>query len=255
MRRILIGTAICLLAVLLTAVGARADNCATTTLNNILGTTCMIGDKTFQFFTNGGITGIASSAIVFTPVTTNALSPGFTLSSASGGPISVTAGPNGAQSMINANINYTVSLTNGSASLLGSTFTLSNAAVTLTGTTNDNGISDITNFLGALSGASVEAFIQCAIPAGPTGCNTSTGPTSVSGTGTFATPVASASGQAGFEVLASGGGTTSASFTNATYLFNEAPVTAPEPSALFLLGTGLCSLGFLRRKTPQATEK
>jgi hypothetical protein len=191
MRRISIVIGVCLVAVLSTAVGARADNCGTTTLNNILGTTCTIGDKTFQFATNGGLSGITANQIEFTPDTTNPLSPGFTLSLASGGPISVTAGPN-QQNMIDVSVNYTVSLTGGSASLLGSTFTLNNASVTLSGTTNDNAISDITNFLGSLSGASVEAFIQCSIPAGPTGCATSTGPTNVSGTGTFSTAVASA---------------------------------------------------------------
>ena len=235
------------LAVLLLFVAgaARADTCGTTTLNNILGTTCTIGDKTFAFAATGSsFAGITSNQIMFTADTTNPLAPGFTLSLATGGPISVSSTGN-SQSLIDANINYTVSVTNGTAALLGSTFSLSNATVTLSGTTGDNSITDITNFLGSLSGASVEAFIQCAIPALSTGCNTSTGPTTVTGTGTFSIPQSSALGQAGFEVLTDGNA--SASFTSATYDFNESPSTSvPEPSTLLLSALGFAAFALKR---------
>jgi hypothetical protein len=249
MARGLVRSFLFVAALILTAAGAtRADTCGTTTLNNILGTTCTIGDKTFAFSATGSsFAGIASNQIIFTADTTNPLAPGFTLSLATGGPISVSSSGN-SQSLIDANINYTVSVTNGTAALLGSTFSLSNATVTLSGTTGDNGITDITNFLGSLSGASVEAFIQCMIPVGPSGCSTSTGPTTVTGTGTFSIPQSSALGQAGFEVLAaSGGGSTSASFTSATYNFNESPsTTVPEPSTLLLSALGFAAFALKR---------
>lgn len=234
-----------MLGLFLTAAGAaKGDSCGSVTLNNILGTTCTIGDKTFAFSATGSsFTGVTSNQVLFTPDSTNPLAPGFTLSLASGGPISVAASGN-AQSQIDANIGYMVSVTNGTALLLGSTFSLANATVTLSGTSGDNGISDITNFLGPLSGASVEAFIQCMVPAGPSGCSTSTGPQTVTGTGAFSSPQVSALGQAGFEVLAaSSGGSASASFTSATYDFNELPATSvPEPSTFLLSALGLGGL-------------
>jgi len=246
MARGLVKSFLFVTALILTAAGAaRADTCGTTTLNNILGTTCTIGDKTFAFAATGAsFTGITSNQIIFTADTTNPLAPGFTLSLATGGPFSVSSSGS-SQSQIDANINYTVSVTNGTASLLGSTFSLGNATVTLSGASGDNGITDITNFLGSLSGASVEAFIQCMVPVGPSGCSTSTGPTTVTGVGTFSSPQVSALGQAGFEVLTDGNA--SASFTSATYDFNEsASTTVPEPSTLLLSALGFAAFALKR---------
>src|SRR5579884_3193520 len=236
-------TSACALILLFGPALARADSCANGSLSNILGTTCTIGDKTFTFSSaaQDQFTGISASQILFTTNTSDPLSPGFSFSLATGGPISVAATP-GANNdeLINVGVNYTVSVTDGSASLLGQTFTLFGATVAPSGQTGDNTISDATNFLGSMTGASVEVFLQCQIPAGPTGCTTPQGPVNLTSGGTFATPQVSAVGQAGFEVAAqTSTGNASASLTSVSYNFNEAPRTVPEPSSLLLLSTGL----------------
>ena len=250
MKTIRLLVTLCVLSCLASAVLAHADTCATGSLSNVLGTTCTIGDKTFTFSSaaQDQFTGISAAQILFTTNTSDPLSPGFSFSSATGGPISLAATP-GANSneLINVGVNYTVSVTDGSASLLGQSFTLSGATVNLTGLTGDNTISDATNFLGSMSGASVEVFLQCQVPAGPTGCTTSQGPVNLTSGGTFATPQVSAVGQAGFELAAqTTSGRTSASLTSVSYNFNEAPQGVPEPSSVLLLGTGL--VGFAMRR-------
>jgi hypothetical protein len=64
-------------------VSRATPTCSTTTLDNIVGSTCTIGDKTLTF-TTASITGINSALIEFTPDTSNPLSPGFELSLVTG---------------------------------------------------------------------------------------------------------------------------------------------------------------------------
>jgi hypothetical protein len=73
-----------------------ANTCSTTTLNNLLGTTCSIGDVSFAFTpkSDDAFSGVSASSIVFTPDASNALDPAFFLS----GPLSVAASGVGATS-------------------------------------------------------------------------------------------------------------------------------------------------------------
>jgi hypothetical protein len=77
---------------------ASATSCATTTLNNLLGTTCTIGDVSYTFLNSGAFvfasesftdgtpgTGISASSLIFTPDGSDPLDPSFSIS----GPLSV----------------------------------------------------------------------------------------------------------------------------------------------------------------------
>src|SRR5712664_1643166 len=99
---------------------AKADSaCVAINLGSFVPTTtCTIGDKTFtftadQFLLNGVATPLPS-AFVITPDASNPLSPAFTISAAPGSSITI---PLGTSADVSLNFGYTVSTTNGSATI------------------------------------------------------------------------------------------------------------------------------------------
>jgi hypothetical protein len=229
---------------------ALAIPCATGTLAGITGTTCDIGDKTFNFqsFLSRGI---LDSQIAFTPNNSDPLAPGFRLSGIDG-PISIsTIGFN--QAEVFSQITYTVSTIGGAPTILGTTIALNSPSATGSGTDGSGPeVVDAFNFMasGLLtartpSSALPEVCISTPVSI-PTGCVVGPPfPSTLTVTGSFATPVSSTDfGQVGFALNTSGTG--SATFVSADYRFNQTAV--PEPSTLLLVVSGLAGVAVLRRR-------
>ena len=214
---------------------AAADSCTTMSVTALLGTSCTIGDKSFTFDANAGGIDAGLAGLVFNPITTNPLSPGFSLSAAA--PISLSG-----QGRLSLDIYYTVSTIGGNATLTSATINLNNPNLTGTGTTN---FVDAFNLLGTV-GPLPEVCISTPDPA-LLGCSQTVpfgGVYSV--TRPFAAPVSTAPADFGITLQSNGTGTST--FNSAEFLFNQNASPVPEPATLSLITLGLGAIAQLRRR-------
>jgi hypothetical protein len=254
--RLLASTA-CLL-ILLVPTRAKADSaCGVINLGSFIPTTtCTIGDKTFAFtgdqLSLNGVTSPLPSAFVITPDASNPLAPSFTISPAPGSSIMV---PLDSQGEVSLNLGYTVSTTNGSATISGLDVAVSGSVSgEVVGGSSISKV-EATNALSSGPGViftsglpEVTACIQNGGTFLLPGCVQTTNGGSNSGSLAFATPVSSLTGIA-FVGLSTGFGT--ATLTSATFSIDEIPQTTPtpEPSSLVLLASGVFgTFGALRRR-------
>ncbi len=237
---------------------AQADilPCATQTVTGILGTTCSIGDKTFQFgfntFDSEVVTGnphpgtisstpLSTDNLIFTPDASNPNSPGFVISGARGFTFSGGGGDPG--TVMDFRLDYTVGITNPSsgAVIIGTTVTIADAQASETDPSNDEIGATVTQFL---------KFPGPCYAAPSAGIGFLNGVKSDSGSkntdDTSCAPVLLADASAQFGV---GGVNGSASFTNAGYYIDEkAAANVPEPSTFMLLASGMTLAAGLRRR-------
>src|ERR1700730_8718197 len=209
---------------------AKADPaCVATNLTAITSTSCTIGDKTFTFTGSelalNGVTLPMASAFVITPDASNPLSPSFTISAAPGSSITLPAGSNGE---VTLNFAYTVSTTNGSATISGL-----DTAVSGSVSGEATGIGTRVEAINALSSGPGVIFISglpqataCLQNGGSLlpGCVATTGAGSQSASFTFGTPVSSLTGIA---VVDLADGTGAATLTSATFSVDQIPQKNP----------------------------
>src|ERR1700719_4632746 len=224
---------------------AKADPaCVATNLTAITSTSCTIGDKTFTFTGSelalNGVTLPMASAFVITPDASNPLSPSFTISAAPGASISLPAGSNGE---VTLNFAYTVSTTNGSATISGlDTAVSGNVSGEATGIgTRVEAINALSSGPGVIFTSGLPQATACLQNGGSfllPGCVATTGAGSQSATLVFGAPVNSFTGIAVVDLV---DGTGAATLTSATFSIDQIPQKnpTPEPGSVVLLVTGL----------------
>jgi hypothetical protein len=212
---------------------------------------CTIGDKTFDFtdyypYSYGSVSSPNSATdVTFTPLTSNPLDPGFEL-----GAFDSTAGDDTYEY---GYLDYDVSVTNGSANLIGVNENVNNP--TLSTVPGANSLDDA--YLQAdndLDTSAAEAYQEVyqyqSTGSSPSSLSYSSGPV------TF-TPVSSGSGYVFFQTGAydynyntdtvGGGGTAEAAMSSVDYTFQQESVT-PEPGTMVLFGSGLLLFGGILRR-------
>src|SRR5260370_11856429 len=233
---------------------AKADPaCGAMNLTSLISTTCVIGDKHFTFTKDqlslNGVTVPMLSDFVITPDASHPLSSSFTISAAPGSLIPLPLDRNAEASL---NLGYTVSTTNGSATISGL-----DAAVSgnVSGENSSFGghveaINALSSGPGVIFTSGLRQFTACIQDGGSfllPGCVATNGTGLQAAFLAFATPVSSLTGIA-FLDLVDGIGT--ATLTSATFSIDQIPQTTPtpEPDSLVLLATGLLgALGACRR--------
>jgi len=114
---------------------AWGDGCTSTSVSNLLGTSCSIGEVKYAFgssaFTSNSLingvsgAGIPATSLIFTPDATNPLDPSFTIS----GALSVTANGTGNSTQQLFTLLWTATPTNNSLAFGSATNTINNAIV------------------------------------------------------------------------------------------------------------------------------
>jgi len=227
-----------------TIASATTTPCVATTVDQLLGTTCSIGDKAFDFtsyeasslMNPGSISGpgIPASAITFAPDSSDPLAPAFTLSSPD---FTATTSGLGQEDALNEALLFAVFTVNGNATLEGTSETLTSPS------TSGSGISDMGSIGAAIF---FPASVCLSMAQQHTNFETTT---ASSQSCALTTPVSMADARLSLGTAAEG--TASASFTSATFAFQQtnSATVVPEPASWLLFGSGvLAMIATLRRK-------
>lgn len=232
LRILVIGWAAALLPAL-----AWGDPCQQTSVSNLIGTSCTIGDVAYSFgntaFSSTSVingvagSGIDASSLMFTPDASNPLDPSFTIS----GPLSVTA--TGLASSTEQLFVLLWAATPTDNSLAFGSATNSLLGATVPGAPSFGFVSAGNN-LGDPS--FTNAFVETGVP--------SANPSSTSLDSASTIPVDGLFADLGVADGTGTGATASASGLSYQYVM----VPTPEPSVLLLLGSGLLSVFWHQKK-------
>jgi len=206
-----------------------ADTCLTTSLNNVLGTTCLIGKISFAF-TADSFTGegVSTDSIIFAPNADSPLAPGFLLS----GPFRVTATGLGESSTESFSFFWMPTVLDPGFQITGATALLINPVVPQAPN------------LGFISGGNNLGFTNATVQTGEPVVNPSTATISQS-------LLQFPDGYFGALTVVDGAGNgATASVDAMEHQYNLTAVSAvPEPSNLVLLATSLlCMVGLKSKK-------
>jgi hypothetical protein len=240
---------------------ARADGvtpCQTVSVASILGTSCSIGNATYQFSSSAWTGSLAAGDVLFTPDDSTADSPGFILSpNGSAGPVFTLTGGSAAVEDDPANLTYTASITNPSPgeTIIGLTGRERQEAVSVV---NGDGVARIISmmsfpapcfntqflvtgfdFVGTGSGSFDTFFRTSNLVQGNPGCSEVTQTTVDAEILLHAQNATTSLGSGGFYFNETG--VPDATMTSAT----------PEPSSLILMVSGLLGLaGVVHSRLP-----